>query len=179
LFAQLEAGEFTVDEDLNCAMYDQLLETAAGSNFEQYEIANFAKQRGAAPEDAPNLACLHNINYWRGGSYYGVGPSAAGYVGGVRTKNWSNTLLYCVQLERGSSAIESQEQLSALRRAGETAAFGLRMYAGLRFDRFSEETGFDLRHEWATEIGDLVASGWANVTDTRLHLTSAGLRFAD
>jgi len=179
LFAQLQAGEFAVDEELNCAMHDELLEVACAANFHQYEIANFAKHRSAAAEDLPSLACQHNINYWRGGSYYGLGPSAAGYVRGVRTKNWANTDLYCQQLERGCRAIERQEQLSPLRRAGETAAFGLRMNAGWQFNRFSDVTGFDLRHEWAAEIGELVAGGWANVTDGRFHLTAAGLRFAD
>ena len=108
-----------------------------------------------------------------------MGPSAAGYVRGGRTKNWSNTDLYCGQLERGCRAIESQEQLSPLRRAGEAAAFGLRMNAGWRFDHFSEATGLDLRQEWHAEIGDLLASGWGNATDERFYLTSAGLRFAD
>src|SRR6266705_1962648 len=60
----------------------------------------------------PASACQHNINYWRGGSYYGLGPSAAGYVRGIRTKNWSNTQLYCEELARGRRAIESHEELS-------------------------------------------------------------------
>ena len=179
LFAQLQAGEFAVNEDLNCAMYDELLNAARGANFHQYEIANFAKQRSPLLEDVPGFGCRHNINYWRGGSYYGLGPSAASYVRGVRMKNWSNTGLYCQRLERGCRAIESHEELSPLKRAGETAAFGLRMNAGWEFDRFNRATGFDLRHEWATEIGELVASGWADVTDRRFHLTETGLRFAD
>lgn len=179
LFAQLQAGEFTVDEDLNCAMFDELLEAAHGANFHQYEIANFARNPGSGTADVPQFACQHNINYWRGGSYYGLGPSAAGYVGSVRTKNWSNTPLYCEKLERGSRAIEWEEQLSPLRRAGETAAFGLRMNSGWRFDSFRQATGFDLRQEWAPQMGELLASGWAKVNDGRFHLTAAGLRFAD
>ena len=59
------------------------------------------------------LRCHHNVNYWRGGSYYGLGPSATGYVRGVRTKNWSNTQLYCEQLEKGRRAIESREEFRA------------------------------------------------------------------
>src|SRR5215207_3755045 len=39
LYAQLQAGEFSVDEDLACAMYDELLAAAAGAGFEQYEVA--------------------------------------------------------------------------------------------------------------------------------------------
>ena len=100
----------------------------------QYEIANFARHKTFSIQhstfDIPSHACKHNVNYWRGGSFYGLGPSATGYVRGVRTKNWSNTQLYCEQLEKGKRAIESREELPPLKRAGETAAFGLRMNAG-------------------------------------------------
>ena len=170
LYAQLQAGEFSVDEELACAMYDELISTAAKAGFEQYEIANFAR---------PTRPCQHNINYWRGGSYYGLGPSAAGYVRGVRTKNWSNTQLYCEQLEAGRRAIESQEELSPLRRAGETAAFGLRMNAGWDFDEFRQVTRFDLRIEWESEINDLIQRGWGELAENRFRLTRLGLRFTD
>jgi oxygen-independent coproporphyrinogen-3 oxidase len=68
LYAQLQAGEFDVDEDMACAMYDELLAHAARTGFRQYEIANFARAR-AQDADVPGLACRHNVNYWRGGSY--------------------------------------------------------------------------------------------------------------
>jgi len=93
LYAQLQAGRFEVDEQLACAMYEELLEVAASRGFHQYEIANFARHSSGSPSEVPDRACRHNINYWRGGSYHGLGPSAAGCVRGVRTKNWSSTLL--------------------------------------------------------------------------------------
>ena len=43
LFAQLQAGEFDVDEDLACAMYEELVERATAAGFRQYEVANFAR----------------------------------------------------------------------------------------------------------------------------------------
>src|SRR5262245_32609855 len=43
LYHQLEGGEFEVDEDLACAMYDDLLSEAASAGFQQYEVANFAR----------------------------------------------------------------------------------------------------------------------------------------
>ncbi len=183
LFAQLKAGEFEVDEDLACAMYEDLVERTGGAGFVQYEVANFARD-GASPNarravSVPARACRHNINYWQGGSYFGLGPSAAGYVDGVRTKNWSNTQLYCEQLERGQRAIEWKEQLKPLPRAGETAAFGLRMNTGWQYDSFKKLTGFDLRREWKDEMDDLVARGWALVGEERFSLTPQGLRFAD
>src|SRR3954471_6518130 len=43
LYAQLQAKEFDVDEDLACEMYEELVECATGAGFRQYEIANFAR----------------------------------------------------------------------------------------------------------------------------------------
>jgi putative oxygen-independent coproporphyrinogen III oxidase len=180
LFHQLQAGEISVDEDLACDMYEELVARVTDAGFAQYEIANFARAGGKRLENQiPEFACRHNVNYWRGGSFYGLGPGATGYVGGVREKNWANTQLYCEQLERGQRAIESLEELSPLRRAGETAAFGLRMNAGWPFEEFHRTTNFDLREEWKSEMEELVEKDWAVRDESRLHLTPAGLRFAD
>jgi oxygen-independent coproporphyrinogen-3 oxidase len=200
LFAQLQAGEFDVDEDLACAMYEQLVEQATAAGFRQYEVANFARDRVSNDEwrmtnggveasvnssfvihhsSIPSLACRHNVNYWRGGSFYGLGPSATGYVRGLRAKNWSNTQLYCEQLEKGKRAIESREELPPLKRAGETAAFGLRMNVGWPFEEFRRITDFDLRQEWPAEMDQLAERGWARRDAQRFQLTPRGLRFAD
>ena len=191
LYAQLKAGEFDVSEDLACDMYDELISRSAAAGFRQYEVANFARDVRSAKSlssaksphsgDAlvPSFACQHNMNYWRGGDYYGLGPSATGYVRGVRTKNWSNTQLYCEQLEKGKRAVESSEELAPMKRAAETAAFGLRMNAGWPFDTFNSATGFDLRSEWSADMDSLVQRGWAQRSSDRFQLTSEGLRFAD
>lgn len=182
LFAQLRAGEFAVDENLACAMYEELVQRASTAGLDQYEVANFARNNSALPTLAtgiPSHACRHNVNYWRGGSFFGLGPSATSYVQGVRTKNWSNTPLYCDQLEKGSRAIESREELSPFRRAGETAAFGLRMNTGWLFDDFHRITGFDLRKHWSGEMQELTGRGWAKLDALRFQLTPQGLRFAD
>ncbi len=182
LFAQLQAGAFDVNEELAEAMYEELLEAAERAGFHQYEVANFARNEFAIrnPQFAiPSRACLHNINYWRGGAYHGLGPSAAGYAHGARTKNWSNTQLYCEQLEQGARAIESREELPPLRRAGETAAFGLRMNAGWSFELFERTTGFDLRGEWKREMDELISEGLAEFSPENFHLTRRGMRFAD
>jgi oxygen-independent coproporphyrinogen-3 oxidase len=182
LYAQLQAGEFDVDEDLACDMYDALVERATSAGYRQYEIANFAQDNPHTRHptlDTPSRACKHNVNYWRGGSYYGLGPSATGYVRGVRTKNWSNTQLYCDQLEKGNRAVESREELRPLSRAGETAAFGLRMVAGWPFEDFQRTTGHDLRNEWSNEMKQLAERGWGRIAPERFQLTPQGLRFAD
>jgi oxygen-independent coproporphyrinogen-3 oxidase len=181
LFHQLQAGEFSVDEDLACDMYDELVKRTTAAGFQQYEIANFAKRSDAiTPEPSiPHFACRHNVNYWRGGFFYGLGPAATGYVRGVRARNWANMQLYCEQLERGKRAIESSEELSPLRRAGETAAFGLRMNAGWPFEEFRRTTNFDLREGWNSEMEQLVQRNWGTRDENHFQLTPQGLRFAD
>jgi oxygen-independent coproporphyrinogen-3 oxidase len=183
LYEQLKAGEFSVDEDLACEMYEELIASVLKAGFHQYEIANFARHKtfNLQPPtfNLPSQSCQHNVNYWRGGSFYGLGPSATGYVRGVRTKNWANTPLYCDQLEKGKRAIESSEELPPLRRAGEIAAFGLRMNTGWPFAEFKRTTDFDLRNEWSSEMDQLAERGWATRDADRFQLTHQGLRFAD
>jgi len=180
LYADLKAGKVSENEDLACLMYEELVAHAAGAGFRQYEIANFA--RDAAGPPPVDRACRHNLNYWRGESFHAVGPSATGYVRGVRSKHWSNTIQYCEAIERGERGergIESSEELAPLARAGETAAFGLRMVAGLPFEEFRAVTGHDLRQEWAADMSTLEREGLGRVLPDRFQLTPKGLRFAD
>jgi len=183
LYELLEAGKADADEDLACAMYEELVERATNAGFQQYEVANFARNSTLNSQlstlNFPSRSCRHNVNYWRGGSFYGLGPSATSYVRGVRTKTWSNTQRYCEQLEQGQRAVESREELAPLARAGETAAFGLRMVEGWPFEQFRQTTGYDLRREWADDMNQLVQQGWGRILPDRFQLTRQGLRFAD
>jgi oxygen-independent coproporphyrinogen III oxidase len=179
LFAQLKAGEFSVDDELASDMHELLVLRACQAGFQQYEIANFARHPESGISEIPSKACQHNINYWRGGAFHGLGPSATEYLNGRRAKNCSNTALYCEQLERGERPVEWSEELTQLARAGETAAFGLRMNAGWPFNLFKQTTCFDLREQWNDAMQDLVDQGLARMDDERFQLTSSGLRFAD
>ncbi len=200
LFDQLQAGKIDVNEELAAEMYEELCQYSGEQGYVQYEVANFGRNKpaqGEVPErirkmaeadsglpgagDAliPQYACRHNISYWRGVDYHGLGPSATGYVRGVRTKNWSNTQLYCDQLEKGQRAFESKEELRGLRKAGETAAFGLRMAAGWPLAEFKQRTECDLPKDWAKEVDQLVKLGYAQLEQDRFRLTPTGLRYAD
>jgi oxygen-independent coproporphyrinogen-3 oxidase len=200
LFEQLKAGEIDVNDELAAAMYEELRNVSAENGYVQYEVANFARNKpaqGEVPERIQKLAqtgsglpgagdpliplyaCRHNVAYWRGVDYHGLGPSATGYVDGVRTKNWSNTQLYCDQLEKGQRAFESREELPDLKRAGEAAAFGLRMTAGWPLEEFRQRTAHDLSADWAKEIDQLVKLGYAQLERDRFRLTPVGLRYAD
>ena len=179
LYEQLQAGEFDVQEELACDMFEELVRVAGEQGFYQYEVANFGRHQGAGAFDIPDEACLHNVNYWRGGDYHGLGPSATGYVRGVRTTNIRNTEAYCAALENGDRAIDQIEELEPLKRAGEMAAFGLRMNAGWPFEVFEQATGFDLRDQWRETMEMQVNQGHGVLEEGGFRLTPQGLRFAD
>ncbi len=67
LFEQLKAGEFSVDENLACEMYEELISRATSAGFRQYEIANFARDtRIANPNFKFQIASLHsNLKFLR------------------------------------------------------------------------------------------------------------------
>ncbi len=182
LFRQLDAGAIRqADDDLACALYQDLQDVAAQHGFIQYEVANFAR----GPLDAtaglplPHRACRHNVNYWRGGEFYGLGPSASSFVDGRRWKNWPDTRAYCERLEQAQSPIQSFDDLSPLARAGEIAAFGLRMVIGWKFTEFQQITGFDLRQQWQDDLQHLAHQEWGVLDAEGFRLTAQGLRFAD
>ncbi|MDP7012144.1 MAG: coproporphyrinogen III oxidase, partial [Verrucomicrobiota bacterium] len=152
---------------------------AGEHGWHQYEVANFARHDGDETFEIPSRACRHNINYWRGGDHHAIGPSATGYVRGVRTKNIANTQIYCERLERDESPVDTREGLSPLSRAGETAAFGLRMTVGWPFDEFQRVTGHDLRTEWNDTMNDWVGRNQAIRDPDSFRLNREGLRFAD
>ena len=178
LFQQLQAGEIAVDEDLADDMYRMLLDLSAENGFEQYEIANFAKSSSSG--QLPRRACRHNVNYWTGGEYLGLGPAAASHLHGCRYQNWPDFQQYCAAVEAGKLPRDSEgERLEPLAKAAETAAFWLRMNRGIHFQAFQRRTGLDFEENWAEEQQSLIARGWGERRENCFRLTRQGLRFAD
>lgn len=102
--------------------------------FNHYEVSNFA--RG-------DKFCRHNLNYWRNGSYLGLGAGAVSYLEGVRRKNIADVGDYIQRAKKRESFYCWQERLSFRRHAQETLALGMRTSKGINFKYFFKKTGFD------------------------------------
>jgi oxygen-independent coproporphyrinogen III oxidase len=94
--------------------------------FEHYEISNYAK---------PGKEARHNLNYWKGSSYLGLGPSAHSFEAGegkpgVRWKNVSSLHKYGQLLAAGESAVEWTEELTAEQKRLEDWMLALRLAEG-------------------------------------------------
>lgn len=171
LYEQLQAGRVRrADAELESAMFTATIERLAGAGFEHYEISNFA-QAGAR--------CRHNLVYWRNEPCLGIGPSAAGYVGGVRYRNIPDTAAYVRALREGRSPRVEQERLTPDRRARETAMLMLRLIEGIDRARFMASCGADPLEFFADAIGKHRELGFIDADARTIRLTPAGLLVAD
>ncbi len=92
-----------VHEDESVGFYRLLRDQMLSAGFDHYEISNFARQ---------GKMSKHNLLYWSGLPYLGVGPSAHSYNGSQRSWNISSIKEYMDRISRGESVSES-EQLSS------------------------------------------------------------------
>ena len=99
---------------------DRLL-TAAGLHW--YEVSNWAAGDAAR--------CRHNLAYWRGGDWWGIGPGAHSHVGGVRWWNVKHPHAYATALEQGRSPGQAREILGPDDRRTEDVLLRLRLVDGL------------------------------------------------
>jgi oxygen-independent coproporphyrinogen-3 oxidase len=95
--------------------------TAAG--FSWYEVSNWAA--------APAAQCRHNLLYWTGGDWWGLGPGAHSHVGGVRWWNVKHPTTYAKRLADGVSPGQGRELLTAADRYVEDVMLRVRLFEGL------------------------------------------------
>lgn len=121
-FERLQRGEFRENTEQDAAFFERGVELLSAAGYAQYEISNHAR---------PERACRHNIAYWEGADYLGLGPSAWSTVGGHRWQNIPDTAAYVRAMQAGVRPVASEELLAAETREAEKIAFGLRMNAGI------------------------------------------------
>jgi oxygen-independent coproporphyrinogen-3 oxidase len=119
-------------DDLQVTLFEKTRELLISCGFTHYEISNFAQE---------DFQCLHNLNYWRGGEYLGLGPAAASHLEGRRFKNRANLDAW---LENPTAQIEYVEILNNREKAAEEAMLRLRLLeegidSDLLIERFGEE----------------------------------------
>lgn len=103
------------DEDDQAGLFDFAARYLKGNGFVHYEISNFA---------LPGRECRHNLNYWRGGDYLGLGPGAASHLNGRRFKNTANLDKY---IEDPLAVPGEAEELDAESKSAEEAMLRLRL----------------------------------------------------
>jgi len=121
------------------------------SGFEQYEVSNFSK---------PNRTSRHNLNYWLGGTYIGLGIGAHSHIGQKRSWNVSKLSEYISRMENGLSVEEGSEELTLFNKMKEVVLFGLRMNRGINIQQITKRFGCFLDGEQQKKIEQFIKEGF-------------------
>lgn len=150
------------DEDAQADAYLMAEDRLTSAGFAAYEVSNWA--RAGHP-------CRHNLSYWRGDHWWGVGPGAHSHVGGVRWWNVRHPRDYTARLAAGTSPAQAREVLTGAQRRLERVLLELRLAEGLPLEVL---TGTE-----RARVPAIIQAGLAGPSRERLGLTLAGRLLAD
>ncbi len=164
LARRVRRGELPMPDDDDLADKYVLADgrlTAAGLGW--YEVSNWAAD--------PAAACHHNLAYWRGGDWWGVGPGAHSHVGGTRWWNVKHPAAYADRLAADRSPAHAREVLDDETRRVERVLLEVRLAGGLALDVLDDDG--------RAAVPGVLAEGLATVDGDRLVLTLRGRLLAD
>ncbi len=130
----------------------------------RYEISNFSK---------PAYECRHNLKIWKGGRFFGLGPSASYFDG---TSRWTNPANFN-KWTKGNAA--NEDFLDRPERAIEILLTGLRLCRGWERTEFKLQTGFDYDDLRKREIDRCVSDGLIHREKNHIRLTDRGMLLSD
>lgn len=167
LAAQIRRGEVPgIDDDDHASKYELADKMISEAGLHWYEVSNWSR--------TPDQACRHNLAYWRGDDWWGIGPGAHSHVGGVRWWNVKHPTAYASRLGSASSPAAGRETLDADTREVERIMLEARLGTGLSVDAL-DAIG---RHAMAGLIADELVDP-VQAFKGRLVLTLKGRLLAD
>jgi len=167
LARQIRSGQVPEpDDDLEADMYELADTRLADAGYDWYEVSNWAT-------DAAHRS-RHNLAYWLGHDWWGIGPGAHSHVGGVRWWNVKHPAAYAQRVLAGESPAAGRETLDPETRHVERVLLLSRIRDGLR----TTELGEAGRHEVPGLIADGLVDGRAALRGS-IVLTLRGRLLAD
>jgi len=158
--AQLNRGEIRqVNDDEAADKYQLADEMLNKNNYSWYEISNWAKK---------DKECKHNLNYWLGNNWWGIGPGAHSHVNGVRWWNHKLPKVWRELLEKQNSPALAREVLSEDQIRSEQIMLLSRLRTGLGNQELDEN-----------RIENLIANQLATLDTNKIVLTLKGRLLAD
>jgi oxygen-independent coproporphyrinogen-3 oxidase len=146
-------------DDLQADLFEGAWSVVGRRGFIHYEVSNFC---------LAGRECRHNLNYWRGGEYLGLGPAAASHLGGRRWKNSADLLAY---LRDPSGVVDEMEELGVKEKASEEAMLRLRLLVeGLAAEEMVSRFGEVGTQGLFSRLNGLVAEGLLTYDGARYRL---------
>ena len=159
------------DEDTEREMYYMTRNCLAEQGYERYEISNYAR---------PGFECRHNVGYWTGTGYLGLGLGASSYLEGCRFHNTSDFQSYVSahlddEAEFCQALRQDMEQLSVKSKMEEFMFLGLRLTRGVSVEGFITRFGQSIRNVYGGVIDKLEREGLLEHKKGYYRLTERGL----
>ena len=149
------------DDDTVADMYALINRTLKDGGYHRYEISNFAK---------PGFESRHNLRYWRGGDYIGIGVSAASLIGNVRYLQSPDMKKFL-----GGKAPDTVETLDEKGREEEYIMLHLRLSDGIDKQEYKEKFGIDFNKKYESQIKKFTSGNFAVDTKDGFFLTDNGV----
>lgn len=167
---ELEGRLSLPEEDVVLTMRKQANKILRQAGFVRYEISNYAR---------PGYESRHNLGYWTGKPYLGLGLGASSDCWNRRFVNTSNMEHYISLLKSGQLPVIEEEILSFSQRMGETVFLGLRLSAGLDLELFKKRYGVQAEVIYGAEIEKLKRMGLLKINQGYLQLTTKAVPIAN
>ena len=158
-----EGRKLLPDEDSEREMYHETKRFLKDCGYERYEISNYAK---------PGRECRHNIGYWTGVPYLGLGLGASSYLDGCRFTVNPDMKQY---LEEKPGMFADIEKLTKKDMEEEFFYVGLRMTAGVSLSEFERRFGISAKEVYPWLMETFVKEKAARFEGDRFVLTDYGL----
>jgi oxygen-independent coproporphyrinogen-3 oxidase len=169
--ARKAQGQFQpAAESLELEMFHHTRDRLTATGLPPYEISNFA---------APGQPCRHNLLYWHGGNYIGLGPSAASHIDGCRFRNRPHLGDWERAVESAHLPAIEVEDLTPRQRAGELVMLMLRLTPGVPFEELTDRFGDQALSWFADPLDRLGRLGLIEVDAAHFNLSPMGLNVAD
>jgi len=175
----INSGKYPpLDDNLAREHFNILVEETKKHDFIQYEISNFGRE---------GYFSKHNISYWQGQHYIGIGPSAHSFNGTTRSWNIANNALYLKSLSQNKLPNET-ETLSKKEQFNETIMTGLRTIWGVDLNVIEKNFGIDFKTQLLDQAQKYIRQGLLEIVNSsgcennrieKLKITSKGLFLAD
>lgn len=167
LARRIRRGELAApDDDLQADMYELVDRVLADAGFGWYEVSNWARD--------DTHRSRHNLAYWRGDDWWGVGPGAHSHVAGLRWWNVKHPAAYAQRLQSGASPAAGRERPDAAATQLERVLLTSRIREGLPLEMLDAGA--------RRSVAGLVADGLVSGEDAvrgRVVLTLRGRLLAD
>ncbi len=154
-------------------MYEQAMDMLEVAGYEQYEISNVAR---------PGRESRHNVKYWTGGAWHGLGAGAHGTVGARRWRNIADTRAFIAAVDRGALPEAEVRALPEAEQLQEALFMGLRLRRGIDMRELGAVFGVDLQARYGERLAPALAAGLLDRSGYdagRLSLTRRGQLLAN